>query len=133
MRQPKPKIGEMPKIGSPLLFNCLGCSNQIIEQPKFNKKEEKYSFNAYCDDCQKEDALNSIIVDYAPEEYTIKMALDENVKLGNMTRKWNVQIKDWEYQVTAKGRRNAEEKLGYKSTIHLNDMLPKYPKKAKKT
>ena len=104
----------MPKIGSPLAFNCLGCSKQIIEQPQFNEKEEKYFFNAYCGNCQKEDALNSIIVDYAPKEYTIKMALDENVRLGNMTRKWNAQIKDWKYQVTTKGRREAEEKLGYK-------------------
>lgn len=96
----------------PVMYNCEKCSEVLVLEPKRmtdNAGKEIYTLPAHCPECLKTEPLLELFVKIAPLEYNVSEALDENVRLGNMTRKWNAKRKDWEYKLTLKGKEEAEK------------------------
>ena len=99
----------------PIMYNCEKCMEVLILEPKRttnNGGQEIYVLPAYCSECLKSEPMLEIIIKIAPLEYNVSEALDENVRLGNMTRRWSDKSKDWEYKLTLKGRKEAEKLFG---------------------
>jgi len=64
-----------------------------------------------CDECIKNNPLRELIVQKAPISYEVDVAMEENVRLGRATKKWDKSRKCWTYGITKVGEKHIEELL----------------------
>ena len=99
------------KNAKPVMFNCHGCKKVIILQPTYSEQIDNYVFECYCEECTKSNPELGLLVEVTPLTYRINQALDYNVKVNHMTKRWNSESKEWLYSMTETGKRFVEEKI----------------------
>lgn len=97
------------KVNKPMVWHrCFNCHKLLCDEVSDIEGKGEHYVPSYCDDCMDKDCLNQLFVDKVPIIYDIEVALEENVRTGKMTRKWNNVKKEYEYRFTDKGRQEVE-------------------------